>query len=113
MALIPVAGTIRRDVITGAWYVLNDPYHTSVNIDTVGTVRDDVGIYFSYEEGDKIVTFCVTPDETCAAAGIHVGASVGLGVAFLRFGNKDGRVYPHQITNPASNFWINGLIERP
>tara|TARA_R110002072_G_scaffold200977_1_gene358676 strand:- start:6141 stop:7424 length:1284 start_codon:yes stop_codon:yes gene_type:complete len=60
----------------GTWSLLNDASHTFLNFTSATTTSNRLRV--NYPTVGKVISFICTPDETYAANGISVGASVGL-----------------------------------
>ena len=60
----------------GTWALLNDASHTFLNFTSATTTSNRLRV--NYPTVGKVISFICTPDETYAANGISVGASVGL-----------------------------------
>ncbi len=65
----------------GTWSLLNDASHTFLNFTSATTTSNRLRV--NYPTVGKVISFICTPDETYAANGISVGASVGLSFSNL------------------------------
>tara|TARA_R110000822_G_scaffold46670_3_gene124189 strand:- start:7065 stop:7853 length:789 start_codon:yes stop_codon:yes gene_type:complete len=65
----------------GVWSLLNDASHTFLNFTSATTASNRLRV--NYPTVGKVISFICTPDETYAANGISVGASVGLSFSNL------------------------------
>lgn len=107
-----IGGTIRN--VGGVWSALNDADHASENITSVTVVNGGSSsgwVEVGFPLCDKIVTFLVVPDETCARVGIIGGASVGKDKAIIQFSQNGTPISPNSISNASANFWIYGKMQ--
>jgi len=109
-----IAGVIRSEDEQG-WYVIDDPDHTSINIQSVKAEDGLILVTYSKEFG-RIHTFIATPDETFAKEGYQVGASVDRDKArILVFKMVQGETVPidaSTIRSKWGNIWLYGVFER-
>lgn len=103
-----IGGVIRN---TGnGWVLLDNEGHEPLNIINVETTNGAIIIYYS--DYDKVITFSVTPDETMAAEGYSMGASVGLNKAIISVFDKDHNlINPNNYSNSSGNIWISGTFK--
>jgi hypothetical protein len=103
-----IVACILRNAGTG-WYVLNDSEHRPIGVETV--LQDPNGLTLVFDfVADTINTFLVGPDETFAKAGYSGGASVGMGSAYIQFGQNGVGRGPSEIVSASGNFWVYGLF---
>ena len=67
----------------GTWHIAQGSGHNSHKIDSVSTWNGYIVLYFSTIDIKNILYFAVTNDETLPYQGIHAGASVNSGVAYI------------------------------
>lgn len=80
-----IACVIRQDSIGSGWYLINDTGHKPVGVSSVAAdAGGTLTISFNFT-ASRIGALNITPDEGFAAAGLDVGASVGLSNATLTF----------------------------
>lgn len=104
---VVVAGAVRPDEDC-EWQLIDDDAHTPVGIEAVATDADTGTFTVEYAEaGSEVVTFVTSPDETLAAAGVEVGASVSPDRAVLRTSPFDCATI-----GGYANVWVYGLIRR-
>lgn len=107
-----IFGTIRN--VSGTWQVLDDANHGPLNITSVTVVNPSSNLGYvevGFPLCDKIGTFIVAPDETCARAGIAAGPSVGKDKAQIFFSQHGVPISPDTISNPSANFWLYGKMK--
>lgn len=110
-----IAGTLRND--GQGWYALNDDSHTPINIASVETGLHSIRVRFAIN-GRNVRTLIASPDETLAAAGFIIGASVGLNDAQISK-SRAGLISVHTVSPavvdtdsyPWSNIWIYGIVD--
>ena len=103
-----IGGVIRN--IGEGWELIDDSGHEPLGIDKVETTDDAVIIHYS--KADKVVSLNVTPDETMAAEGYTMGASVGLDHSIINIYDGEGNlINPNDYTNDRGNIWINGIFK--
>jgi hypothetical protein len=73
-----VGGPLRNDGASAYWQPIASVPHDPMAIDSVATTASIITIDYTSLGATDVVTFIVTPDETLAAAGFTVGASVGV-----------------------------------
>lgn len=107
MSVPNLSGTIRHSV-TG-WYVINDAAHQPTGFGTIETLPDRVRVWYATPVA-KVGSVQVTPDESFTAAGVRVGASVGLERmdVFFYMGTSQTPVNPAQLTRANANVWVTG-----
>ena len=108
MAIEYVAGAI--EYTDGAWRIIDDDIHTPLNIAGVDTREDSALIHYTFK-AKKVIILIAASDETYARAGICTGASVGLDLAVIQFGNANGPLSSSQMEIPESNICILGIME--
>lgn len=70
-----VGGALRRDTaVSPDWFIISDSAHLPIRLS--GVELATVNLQVDYQ-GGKVGTFIAAPDETLAADGVSVGASVG------------------------------------
>jgi len=111
-ARFAVSGTIRW-VDSETWIALNDAGHRPSGIASVEPLADRVRVTYS-ECAEKVGHLQATPDEQFAAAGVRVGASVGLCYAdvFFYMGASDVPVNPGLLSRQGANVWLSGEFDR-
>lgn len=105
---LEVYGTVRW-VDRDSWMVLDDAGHQPSGIASVVPYSNRVRV--TYDECVYRVGYLhVTPDEAFTAAGVRVGASVGLCYADLFFymGTSQTPVDPRLLSRAGANVWISG-----
>lgn len=103
-----VAGVIRNS--GNGWALLNDDGHEPIGI--TGVSQDDQKIIITYAPQSKVIALTVTVDETMAAEGYSVGASVGLDTTRIYIYDKDNNaVNPKDYVNKLGNIWIEGYFK--
>jgi hypothetical protein len=91
------------------WGVMNDGVHIPVGIDRITMNTTQVRVIY-----DEVVTQVhavhATVDESFAAAGLRVGASVGTSYTALQFylGSSTTPVNPGALTTAGANVWFAG-----
>lgn len=79
-----VGGALRRDTaVSPDWFIISDSAHLPIRLDDV-KLRT-VNLQVDYR-GGKVGTFIAAPDETLAADGVSVGASVGGNLSVISAG---------------------------
>ncbi|WP_329390298.1 hypothetical protein [Streptomyces sp. NBC_01716] len=101
------------------WHILNDAGHSPSGVTKV-TQRSAYLELTHATTALKVSSWQVTPDETFAARGVHVGASVGLASTRLFLYTKQPAngaeatpANPANVVVPGSNFWVTALMELP
>lgn len=107
MTTLMLSGTIRH-ASTG-WYAINNASHTPTGIGTIDTLPDRVRVWFAFAPS-SISSLQATPDESFTAAGVRVGASVGLEYVdvFFYMGTSQTPVDPRLLTRANANVWLTG-----
>lgn len=105
-----LSGTIRHS--TSGWYVINDAGHQPTGFGTIETLPDRVRIWYAAPVL-KVGSVQVTPDESFTAAGVRVGASVGLERmdVFFYMGTSQTPVNPALLTRANANVWVTGWFD--
>jgi len=83
-----VAGALRNDGAPNYWQAITVSSHAPIAIDSVATSSNAITITHGSIAATAVCAFIATPDETLAAAGFTVGASVGLGMTVLTLTRK-------------------------
>lgn len=101
------------------WHIINDTGHAPVGITAVITKPTYLEIHHAVG-AIRVATSWVSVDETYAAKGLWVGASVGLALTriFLYTGCPCGSgsstpVNPATIDEPSGNLWVGLYLETP
>jgi hypothetical protein len=103
-----VAGAIRNSG-TG-FQLINDAAHTPVGIHSVTTAADGMSVTLKLTfQGASVGSVVAAPDETLAAAGYAVGASVGLGSITL-FASQPGGFGDYVSWNGSKWVSLNGIV---
>lgn len=105
-----VCGTIRWASAT-SWTTIEDSAHHASGIDSVQVFTDHLRVNYGFT-ATTVASMQVTPDESFTAAGVRVGASVGLDHADLYFymGASQTPVNPALLTRAGANVWITGFM---
>lgn len=82
-----IGGCLRNE--TNAWQPLENSAHGTLGVASVTTSTTGITLNFS-KTFSKIISFVAVPDETLATAGVHIGSSVGTGLAEIRLGGGVG-----------------------
>lgn len=107
-----IGGVLRN--VTGTWEILTDPTHQSDNLWTVKA--DANAVYVTYPPTTtKVMTFQATTDETYAALGIFMGASVTPELATIKFsqvklGGLVKPLNPLNLKTTWGNVWLSGMF---
>lgn len=102
-----VGGVIRN--VGDGWNAIKDDGHEPVGIRKVETTNEAIIIYYS--KAFKVISLNVTPDETMAAEGYTMGASVGLDKTIINVYDKNHNLIdPNEYTNKQGNIWVNGVF---
>lgn len=118
MALVHLGCALRNKGDGAGWHIINDAGHRPVGITGVTTHPTHLEIQHAVG-AIRVVTSSVTVDETFAASGLHVGASVGQ--AFSRIELFDGcpsmanpavPLDPATVSAPYGNVWVYLLLEK-
>ncbi|WP_314195008.1 hypothetical protein [uncultured Arthrobacter sp.] len=90
--------------------VINDAAHTPVGVSSITTAKDGMSVTIGLSfQGASVSSVVAAPDETLAAAGYVVGASVGLGTITL-FASQPGGFGDYVSWNGSRWVSLNGLI---
>lgn len=102
-----VAGSIRWQSST-AWAPINDAGHEPVGIARVDLHSTHLRVVYD-EPVDKVIACSVTPDEGFTAAGVRVGASVGLTYVaiYAYMGDSSTPVSPATLSRAGANIWLD------
>lgn len=104
-----IGGVIRNT--DGIWFIVNDATHKSLNLTAISASSS--WIFLDFPSGTWIGPMQVTTDETYAALGLFVGASVTqtrASIAIYRnVGGKTQRVNPLTLKTALGDFWVRGL----
>lgn len=100
-----LSGSIRY-APTG-WAPIENAAHAPLGMSSVTTLPDRVRVWYS-EPIDTVGSLQATVDESFAAAGVRVGASVGLRYVDLFFymGASPTPVDPSLLTRAGANVWL-------
>ena len=106
-----VCGTIRW-VSAASWAAIEDAGHHATGIASVEVFADHLRVNYGFA-ALSVAAMQVSPDEAFAAAGVRVGASVGLAYADLYFymGASSVPVNPALLTKAGANVWITGWMD--
>lgn len=106
-------GCVIRNTGKG-WYCIDNAGHEPLGVTEVETGDDSIIIHYPMPEGTKVISFSATPDETMAAAGYTVGASVGADRAVIFIYDADHNLIdPHTYVSSSGNIWIMGIMKTP
>lgn len=104
-----MAGVIRNE--GKGWKLIQDEAHETLGIKSVSS--DEEKIIISYDKTSKVNSMSVSVDETMAAEGFTVGASVGLDVTYIFVYDANGDVVqPKKYVNSKGNIWIQGIFKK-
>jgi hypothetical protein len=104
----PEVGCVIRNA--GCGWALVTGAHKPLNVRSV--TNDNTRITVTYNFTAKyVITSAVTVDETMAAEGYTVGASVGLGYTYIYIYKDGALVNPNDYANASGNIWVYGLYE--
>lgn len=105
-----LSGTVRHTA-TG-WAAVDDSTHTPTGIALIETLADRVRVWYGFSPVG-IGSVQATPDEQFAAAGVRVGASVGMEYLNLFFyiGSSQTPVNPALLTRAGANVWLTGWFD--
>lgn len=106
--MIPKLSASIRHTSNG-WVAINDAGHTPTGIYQIQTLPTCVRVWYSFTP-TTISSVQATPDESFAAAGVRVGASVGLEYVdvFFYMGTSQTPVNPALLTRANANVWLTG-----
>lgn len=104
-----VAGVIRNE--GNGWSLIQDNNHETIGIKEI--TQDQEKVIVSYNDKEKVNSIAVTVDETMAAEGYSVGASVGVSETWIFIYDKDGnKINPSDYENSTGNIWIQGIFKK-
>ena len=109
---VEIAGTI-RSVDENGWFAINDEDHTPINIARIEVQRGYIILHYTFT-ASTIHSFIVTPDETFAASGFFLGASVYKNYAAISVSRLNNGIVevvnPSKIRSAFGNIWVHGLF---
>ena len=109
---VKVAGTI-RSMDENGWFVINDENHKPINIAKIEVVKGWIKVYYTFN-ASTIHTFIATPDETLAANGFFLGASVTKNCASIAVSKVENGIVrlvdASKIRSDSGNIWFHGLF---
>lgn len=95
------------------WSAIDDGGHTPVGIRSIVETENAVRVYYDFTAG-TIYSFSASVDETMAALGYSVGASVGLEYADVYIYRIESGIVvpvdPRTIDESRGNIWIFGYF---
>lgn len=108
-----ISGTVRY-VNKTTWVVIQDDYHQPSGFGRVEVRSDRLRVYYTFT-AQHVSSMQVTPDDAFAAAGVRMGASVGLGYVdiFFYMGASSKPVGPGLLSRKGANVWITGVFDEP
>lgn len=95
--------------VAGVWGLIEDSVHQKNNVLSVTQTATDIIINFDFVAG-KILSFCISPDETYQALNLIAGASVGVDKALIKI-SKQPVLYGAYISHNGSTWVVNGSSE--
>ncbi|WP_230137683.1 hypothetical protein [Peribacillus frigoritolerans] len=105
-----VLGGVIRNLGDG-WFFIEDDVHQMIGIKEI--TQDNEKVIIKYSEKNKVISTTVTVDETMAAEGYTVGASVGKGETWIFIYDKyNNLINPSEYKNAMGNIWIHGIFKR-
>ena len=104
-----LSGSIR--LYSGSWATISDAGHTPTGFGQIETLADRVRVHYDFPV-TSVSSVQVTPDEAFTAAGVRLGASVGLNHVDILFymGTSQTPVNPALLTRAGANVWITGFF---